>query len=257
MTKLPQIVGVLLLVLLLLVGLDQGAFAHGYGHGSNHGSEKWVYLGQTTVNGQRDYDKIHIGRSEGRFERIQLRVSGSPVEFQRIVINYANGDRDNFDVRGRVLAGGQTRAIDLRGGERSINSVEFFYSKANWSRHYSPRVSLFGVDVVRRPAPWTYLGQTAVSGHRDHDIFGIGRNEGRFRSIQLRVSGGTVEFHRIVIHYANGEREFVDVRDRIHSGGETRAIDLRGQERSIKSVELFYGNGHRHSRGARVSFYAR
>jgi hypothetical protein len=78
-TNITRIAG----VLLLLLGLGQAAFAQG--------GKRWVYLGQTTVNGGRDFDRIGIGRAEGRFQSIQLRVSGGPVEFQRVVVNYSNG----------------------------------------------------------------------------------------------------------------------------------------------------------------------
>ena len=232
----------------LLLGIGQAAFAQG--------ARRWVFLGQTTVNGQRDYDRIGIGRNEGRFESIQLRVSGAPVEFQKVVVNYANGTSEEVEIRDRIPAGGQTRAIDLRGGERVINSVEFRYSKANWSGRNLPKVSLYGIDFVRKPASnWTFLGQAAVSGSRDRDRIGVGRNEGKFQSIQLRVAGGPVEFYRVVVHYGNGASEEVEVRDRIPAGGQTRAIDLRGGEREISSVEFFYGNAH--FRGAKVSLYGR
>ncbi len=234
--------------LLLLMGIGQAAFAQG--------AKRWVYLGQTTVNGQRDYDRIGIGRNEGRFQSIQLRVSGAPVEFQHVVVNYSNGTSEELEFRDRIPAGGQTRAIDLRGGERAINSVEFRFSKANWSRRALPRVSLYGLDIVRRP--WSYLGQATVSGSCDHDRIGIGRNEGRFQSIQLRVTGAPVEFHRVVVNYSNGTSEEVEVRDRIPAGGQTRAIDLRGVERAISSVDFFYGKGYwRTAVQPRVSLYGR
>jgi len=244
--KITRIVG----ALLLLMSIGQAAFAQG--------AKRWVYLGQTVVNGQRDYDRIGIGRNEGRFQSIQFRVSGGPVEFQRVIVNYANGTSEELEVRDRIPAGGQTRAIDLRGGERSISSVEFRYSKANWSRRYQPRVSLFGLDIVRRHVPWTYLGQATVSGSRDRDRIGIGRGEGRFQSIQLRVAGAPVEFHHVVVNYANGTSEEVEVRDRIPAGGQTRAIDLSGGERVISSIDFFYGKANwRTGSQPRVSLYGR
>ena len=243
-SKITRIAG----ALLLLLGIGQAAFAQG--------ARRWVFLGQTTVNGQRDFDRIGIGRSEGRFESIQLRVAGGPVEFQRVVVRYANGTSEEVEIRNYIPAGGQTRAIDLRGGERVIESVEFRYSKASWSRRSLPRVSLYGLDVIRKPVHWTFLGQTTVSGSRDRDRIGIGRNEGRFQSIQLRVAGGPVEFYRVVVHYSNGANEEVEVRDRIPAGGQTRDIDLRGGERSISSVEFFYGQGNwRTGQLPRVSLY--
>src|SRR5262245_31962851 len=115
-SKIIRIVG----VFLLLMSVGQGAFAQRYG--ANR-AKSWVFLGQTTVDGQRDRDRISIGRNEGRFSSIQLRVTGAPVEFQRVVVNYANGTSEEVEFRDYIQAGGQTRSIDLRGHERSINSV--------------------------------------------------------------------------------------------------------------------------------------
>ncbi|HEY7182386.1 MAG TPA: hypothetical protein VIC84_13250, partial [Blastocatellia bacterium] len=87
---------------LLLMGVGQAAFAQR--------AKQWVLLGETTVDGQKDRDKIVLGRSEGRFQSIQLRVMGAPVEFQRVIVNYGNGQSEEVEVRNRIPAGGQTRA---------------------------------------------------------------------------------------------------------------------------------------------------
>ena len=90
---------------------------------------------------------------------------------------------------------------------------------------------------------WERLGVAHVDGKVDHDNISVGVRDGRFRAIQLRVRGGAIEFMRVVVHYANGESEEVAVRERIPAGGTTRAIDLRGHERYIRSVELWYARG--------------
>jgi Protein of unknown function (DUF2541) len=130
-SKIMRIMGALLLAL----SIGQAAFAKE--------AKRWVYLGQTTVNGQSDHDRIGIGRDEGRFQSIQLRVAGAPVEFQRVVVNFANGGSEVVELRNRIPVGGQTRAIDLRGNDRAISSVEFHFSKANWRSNALPRVSLY------------------------------------------------------------------------------------------------------------------
>jgi hypothetical protein len=235
---------------LLLMSVGHAAFAQG--------ARRWVLLGETTVDGQRDRDTISIGRSEGTFRSIQLRVFGAPVEFQRVVVRFANGTSEELEFRDYIPAGGQTRAIDLRGNDRVIGSVEFLYSKARWRQGARPRVALYGEKVDHRPGPWVLLGQTTVDGQRDRDTIAIGRSEGRFRSIQLRVAGAPVEFQHVVVRYANGTSEELEFRDYIPAGGQTRAIDLRGDERVINSVEFLYSKA-RWRRGARprVSLYGR
>jgi hypothetical protein len=240
----------IILAFLFLMSVGNAAFAQG--------ARRWIVLGQTTVDGQRDRDTIALGRAEGTFRSIQLRVTGGPVEFYRVVVRFGNGANEEIEVRERIPAGGQTRAIDLRGADRVINSVEFFYGKASWRPSARPRVTLYGDKFENRPGPWVLLGQTTVDGQRDRDTIAIGRSEGRFRSIQLRVAGAPVEFQRVVVRYGNGTSEEVEVRDYIQAGGQTRAIDLRGDDRVISSVEFLYSKARwRHGARPRVSLYGR
>lgn len=90
---------------------------------------------------------------------------------------------------------------------------------------------------------WQYLGQSNVDGRSDHDNIRVNA-AGAFRSIQLQVSGGTIEFNRVVVHFENGADVEVSVRDQIRAGGKTRAIDLPGDRRRIQSVEVWYERGN-------------
>src|SRR5262245_56896112 len=106
---------------------------------------RWTYLGQANVDGRVDRDRISVGRGRGRFQRIQIRVERAPIEFHRVVVHYANGRSEEVAVRQRIPSGGQTRAIDLRGDDRNIDSVEFFYARGGWRYGRTPRVRLYGV----------------------------------------------------------------------------------------------------------------
>lgn len=104
---------------------------------------RWVYLGEANVDGARDHDTIQVGRQDGRFRAVQIRVERAPIEFQRVIVNYGNGQRDELEFRDRIRAGGTTRALDLKGGDRAITNVEFWYSPATY-RGARPRVRLYG-----------------------------------------------------------------------------------------------------------------
>ena len=114
---------------------------------------------------------------------------------------------------------------------------------------------VFAVSVSARPRErWAYLGNAHVDGRVDHDVIRVGPSDGRFRAIQLRVSGGAIEFARLVVHFGNGTAEELAIRERIPNGGATRAIDLPGERRLIESVELWYGK-ERWERRPKVSLY--
>jgi hypothetical protein len=102
-------------------------------------------------------------------------------------------------------------------------------------------VSGYGQDRDDYGGRWVYLGSRHVDGHRDHDVVRVGVQDGKFGAVQLRVSGGAVDFHRVVVHFGNGTSEEIAYRERIPSGGRTRPIDLPGDRRIIRSLEFWYG----------------
>jgi hypothetical protein len=59
-----------------------------------------------------------------------------------------------------------------------------------------------------------------------------------------------------VVHYGNGGSDEVQVGERIRAGGQTRPIDLRGERRDIRSVELWYAKTHWRQRPT-VDLYGR
>ena len=100
-----------------------------------------------------------------------------------------------------------------------------------------------GVSLHAQERRADFLGEAHVDGAQDHDVIHVGRHDGRFRAIQLRVSGGAIYFERVLVHFGNGTTEELVIRDRIPSEGRTRAIDLPGERRIIESVELWYSKG--------------
>lgn len=103
---------------------------------------------------------------------------------------------------------------------------------------------------------WQYLGEAHVDGRSDHDNISVS-GAGAYRSIQLRVEGGPIEFDHVIVHYENGGNEELRIRQVIPAGGSTRDIDLRGNRRNIRSVELYYGKARRREGRPAVKLYGR
>lgn len=136
-----------LLGLLVSLAFAASMYAQGYGDRDDRDRDRsrggWVYLGNAHVDGHNDHDNIRVGRSDGKFRAIQLRVSGGTIDFQRVVVHYGNGSQEEILFRERIPAGGSTRPLDLPGERRVIESVELWYSKENL--HRRPKVSLYGL----------------------------------------------------------------------------------------------------------------
>jgi hypothetical protein len=85
------------------------------------------FLGERTVDGAIDRDSINVGRRDGRFREIMLVVERAPVEIYDVVVTFGNGE--HFEPRTRLAFGPDTRSrtIDLPGGSRVIQRVDFRY----------------------------------------------------------------------------------------------------------------------------------
>lgn len=94
--------------------------------------------------------------------------------------------------------------------------------------------------VPAAAAPWVLLGQRTVTDRLDHDSIAVTGARGEFSAIKLTVQRRAVDFHRLVVRFANGGDQEVELRSTIPAGGESRVIDLRGGDRVIRSVELWY-----------------
>jgi hypothetical protein len=105
-------------------------------------AEDWVYLGQAHVDGQHDHDNIEVGDKSGRYRFLQLRVANGPIEFDRIVVHYGDGEPETLQVRDVIRPGSKSRAIPLQ-GDRFVKSFELWYSKANPASG-KPEVNLWG-----------------------------------------------------------------------------------------------------------------
>jgi hypothetical protein len=89
-------------------------------------------------------------------------------------------------------------------------------------------------------ARWERLGCQKVGFIVDKDVIRVGRSEGRFKSIRLQVAGNKVYMDDLKVIYANGEPDDVPVRSEIRAGGQTRPLDLKGERRAIKEIEMKY-----------------
>ena len=205
---------------------------------------RWEQLGRAYVDGRRDHDTIAVNDSSS-FRALQLEVIGGPIQFERVVVHFDNGADHELEIRDRIANRGKTRVIDLPGERRRIRSVEFWYSRGRWTTR--PYVNLLGQrgfgtgpgDGRPDDDRWEMLGQAHVDAAVDHDTIVV-NNQGSFRALQLSVKGGTIEFQRVVVHFESGADHQLNIRQRIDERERTRAIDLPGARRRIRSVEFWY-----------------
>jgi hypothetical protein len=98
----------------------------------------------------------------------------------------------------------------------------------------------FATSAFARGQFWNFLGSVHLEGGQDRGVIQITRRNGLFHTIQLRVSGDSIFFDRVIVHFANGTSEEFLVSDRILPEGKNYVIDLHGESRVLENVELRY-----------------
>lgn len=94
-------------------------------------SGKWEVLGRSEVDFKKDHDRITVGRGEGRFKQLQLRVKNAPIEISDMVVTFQNDETFRPKVRHRFEEGSGVRSIDLPGDRRAIKRIDFRYKSIN------------------------------------------------------------------------------------------------------------------------------
>ena len=239
----------LIIMSVALVALVAGA---GQARAERWDSKGWVKLGERTVNGKVDHDRIDVGRYEGKFSKLTLYVENSDLELLDFEITLGNNERFHPEVRHVFKEGSRTRVIDLPGDDRVIKAINLKYK--NLPGGGRAKVEVWGwkaeaAGVPGRPAAfrwdsagWTMLGEREVNGRVDHDRIEVGRHEGKFARLTLIVLDSDLELLDFEIKFERGAAWHPAVKHVFREGQRSRVIDFPGDERAIKFIDFKYKN---------------
>jgi hypothetical protein len=88
---------------------------------------RWELLGERSVTDAVDHDTIPVTAARGTFRALKIMVEDRAVQFRDVKVHFADGGVQDVSVRRVIPAGGESRRIDVRGRDRVIRSLEFWY----------------------------------------------------------------------------------------------------------------------------------
>ncbi len=239
-------------------------------------STGWTLLGTQTVDGRTDRDIITVNK-RARFDKLTLVVEDSDLELLDMNIEFANGERWSPKLAYHFRENQRSRQIDLPGDDRHIARIELLYR--NTPGGGRARVEVYAKDVrnvagytpppprpVEPPLPppppawdasgWTLLGSQTVEGKKDKDSYVVGRKAGKFDRLTIVVKDSDLEMLDFVVVFENGQKFEPKVKHTFREGERTRSIDLPGNDRYIKQINVKYANLPGGGK-ARVEIYAK
>jgi len=191
----------------------------------------------------RDRDvEFDVGSAKGRFDNIRLRALGEPVRISTIDLTFGNGKRQSIRYYKTLTPGYMSEPLDLQGNSRGIRKVV-----VNKRRTYDDgrgTLQLFGLPGKAAPPPrvdqrYSVL-DTARTGRRAEDVvFNNINSRQRWDDIRIKALDRAIRIDDVLIVFANGKRQRVDIDQRLRPGEATRAIPLDGRNaRRIESIRV-------------------
>jgi hypothetical protein len=215
---------------------------------------RWEKLGERTVEARLDKDIVPVGRDDGLFSAIQIKVENSALVLYELKVVFGNGE--TFEPKLQLVFNKDTssRVIDLPGDKRVIKRIEFKYRDLPGGG--KARVEVWGKDMTPPPA-FQRLGERTVNGTNDKDVIEVGSDDGFFTAIQIKVEASSLAMYDIKVVFGNGESFSPSTRLVFDKNTSTRLIDLPGNKRIIKRVEFRYGNIGADKKNARVELWGK
>ncbi len=87
---------------------------------------------------------------------------------------------------------------------------------------------------------WFFLEDKKVSFGSDHDVINFGNWKDDVRQLKLKVTDGPLKMYKMIIHFDNGAKQNVELRNRFVQGSESRVIDMDGGLRHLTKIEFWY-----------------
>lgn len=95
------------------------------------------------------------------------------------------------------------------------------------------------VKIDTKTAGWSKIGETTVDFTKDKDVI-IVAGSTNYKSLQIRATDAPVHVDNIQIIYQTDESENIPIRFDFKPGTESRAIDLKGNKKFVKQINLTY-----------------
>ena len=103
-------------------------------------------------------------------------------------------------------------------------------------------------------AAWRVLGVIKVDKGLDRDEVDVKSGRG-FKHIKLKADAADVELKSLHVVYGDGEIDKIEARRVLRAGSETLPLRLRGGDRVIRKVILWFATAAGESRKAIVTIY--
>ena len=104
---------------------------------------------------------------------------------------------------------------------------------------------------------WQRIGSKKVNFKLDRDVIPVGLDDGRFSKLKVLVTRGSLNMHKMVVHYGNGAKNEIALRHNFGRKSTSRIIDLKGNKRFIKKITFIYDTKNYSKQRAKIHVFGK
>jgi len=97
----------------------------------------WTQLGTRVVDYTLDHDVVSLNNSKEAFTSLKIAVKNGSLNMHKATVHFANGDKQDIDFPEVITPESGGKVIDLKGNDRVIEKVTFWYDTRQNSKDKS------------------------------------------------------------------------------------------------------------------------
>lgn len=103
----------------------------------------WHKIGETKVDFTKDRDEVIVIGAD-KFASMKFKVTDAPIDITDVEVYYESGDNQKINLGSSIKAPGESRVVDLNGGERRIKKIVFMYKTIPNYKDNKAHVEIWG-----------------------------------------------------------------------------------------------------------------
>lgn len=111
--------------------------------------------------------------------------------------------------------------------------------------------------VAQNKLTWDKIGTESVDYTIDHDVVSLNKSQQTYTSLKIKVTNGTLNIHKATVHFANGDKQDIELPEVMDKDNDGKLIDLAGNKRIIEKVTFWYDTENKNKEKATVEVWAR
>jgi hypothetical protein len=111
--------------------------------------------------------------------------------------------------------------------------------------------------VAQNKLTWDKIGTETIDYTIDHDVVSLNKSQQPYTALKIKVTNGTLNVHKATVHFANGDKQDVELPEVLSQDNDGKLIDLEGNKRIIEKVTFWYDTKNESNEKATVEVWAR